>query len=118
MRCCVDEVWEVPPSAVSLPLAGAAVLLQQARGEGLDVVGIGGGEAGWAPCAPEELLDDAVEAWITQRPGCAGPRSSVVFVRGGERRGAWIADARPGRPEPAAWRTLLVQALVRAARAA
>lgn len=105
--------------AASWPIALSEVewVLCEAAGRGLALTGATRVAGAWTPTAAEDVLPRLLAgrstAWLVQRPGCAGIRTSLRFVEEGTTWGAWLADVGPGAHEPPRWRTLLLEALVR-----
>ncbi|GEM_PF-5160362 len=93
-------------------------IVAEASARGLDLCGVEDAEGGcWRVCSPRALLGCAMtlgcNARISQRPACGGFRT-VLWIDAHEGPlGAWLPTVRP---EPRAWRLLLLEALVLAGR--
>lgn len=114
MSCCSDEAPSLFGDA--WPIDGNLIgwILTEARARGLRLDGVKSRDGVWVPHEPSAEPGGA--AWVTQRPGCAGVKTSLVFTDGDQILEAWMVRRSIGRPEPTAWQALLTEALVHTAR--
>jgi hypothetical protein len=107
----------VPDLDVQLPLGMLLWVLAKLDHEDVALALEAPSDGGWSAVrvtgeALESDVARASEAWIVQRPGCAGLVTRVVLRDAeGAPLAAIVAARAPGTPEPVAWRVLLLLAL-------
>ncbi len=112
MQCCDERAPSLYGEIGTIDAALVPWLIVEAHRRGIRLEAVRREGEGWVAFEPDS--DPGGTAWITQRPGCAGVRSSVVFTDGDRILGAWRACRRAGSPEPLAWQALLTEALLHA----
>jgi hypothetical protein len=116
MQCCREEAPSLYGEIGTIDPTLVPWLLSEAHRRGIRLEAVRREGSGWVAYEPTEGPGGTV--WITQRPGCAGVRSSVVFTDGGHIVQAWRACRPVGLPEPLAWQALLTEALLHSRRRA
>lgn len=114
MSCCTDESPTLFGDAWPIDGGLVAWILEEARARGLRLDGARNEDGAWI--SHEPASDPGGSVWISQRPGCAGVRTALLFTDGEVIRDAWYARRPLGQPEPVAWQALLTEALVHSAR--
>jgi hypothetical protein len=116
---CEVGAWEAR-GVESWPIAARLVpwVVHEARLSGVRVIAAERLEdGGWAACAPEEIIERAreaaVEVEVCQRLGCGGLRTTLRVGDGERWWGACMAEVSGHGGEAAAWRVVLVGAMVR-----
>ena len=119
--CCQDDLTQTPIDTWPLEAEWVSWVLAEARNRQIDLIGAEYREAmGWSPCQPSDLLPrlqaSSSRVWVTQRPGCGGLLTFLMFSDGDGDWGAWFVDREPGASETPSWRSILLQSLVWAGR--
>ena len=115
----MNKPFDVPAGSWPLPLWVCRWIADEAKRRALGLEGVVSSELGWEIGEPDSVLEalpPGAEAWMAQQPGCAGPRTAIVFVANGAHRGGWVCGRPPGCPEPTGWRVLILEALVTLSR--
>lgn len=106
----------IGPEAVRLSLVWLPWILEQGSSRQLDIRAAQHTTSdGWLSCAPEELFARATHSVlrISQRLSCTGIRTALVHeAANGTVEAALFVSREAETPEPAAWRSLLLEAVV------